>query len=668
MNIRIKKLIIPLILILLPVLVFSQNLPGVRDSYNIRLYDTSMYIDENNDRHVMEIMNLPRQSWLPLPESFKLPVRDKTVWLKISLPEGVLGQDLYLTEHFGLQSWDVFFLSEGLLLDQDTVSWVQGDNHRFNMHDQFFGFSSFQIFNSNHKDVVLLLRLNPRYGLYYDFYLRGRVNFQTQYNTWVFMQGAGVGIILVVILLTLVMSLKLMYRIDWLYLALVVSTGLNISYYTGMGPSLTSALTPWITYSVWTFITGLFCFFSILFIQEFSQIPKESRYVRRYFRAVKILSIAFPLVLTLIPEYLTLIILQFGYMFLFILILFGLLRLVSLRTNQALWIMTGWVLLVLFVVFGNLLKLKSLDIQVLPVSSYILGYGLFLIFLGTALIKHMDQMRESELRKRKSAEHIAESVLKRMGEHKRMADLGEMVSSVTHELGTPLGVTVTLSSNMSNIGHNIQQLFLDGELSEDEFRQFMTDVLESSELIEKNMENARLLIDGFKQVAADQAAPDVRDINLFHYVSQIVRILMTQIKRSPYTLNQYIPDDITIRSNPGILTQVITNLVNNAVIHGFENRKEGEINIKAERIKKDEKDYIQLIVEDNGNGISPDIQKKVFNMYFTTKKGFGGTGVGLSIVKSLVEERLNGTISLTSEPGRGTTFTILIPEKLEGQV
>ena len=225
-------------------------------------------------------------------------------------------------------------------------------------------------------------------------------------------------------------------------------------------------------------------------------------------------------------------------------------------------------------------------------------------------------IRESD--RRQSAEHMAESVLKRMGDHKRMADLGSMVSSVTHELGTPLGVTVTLSSNMINTGRNINQLFEDGDLSEDDFAFFLKDVLESSELIEKNMENARTLIDGFKQVAADQAAPDIRTLNLKSYIAQVIRILKTQVKRTPYDLLQDVPDDIFLTTTPGILTQVLTNLVNNAIIHGFSNREEGKVVISAERAPGGNSLHIR--VEDNGNGIPQEIQKKIFNMYFTTKE------------------------------------------------
>ena len=665
MNIRIKDVIPVFLFFSLTVLLQAQVLPGVTDALSIRHYNPVYYVDKSEDTNPLDIVSLPDRSWVPLPESSKISVKEKAVWIKIALPEGALGQDLYLTEHFGIRKWNVFFFSENLLLDHETISWTENLRDTQSTHSQYRGFTSFHVFNSNHKDVVLLVRLEPQYGLIYSLYLRGRVNFQNQYNSWIFLQGVGVGIIVVVILLTLAMSLKLMYKIDWLYLVVVVITGLNISYYTGMGPALLSYVIPRFSHTAWLFLLSLSNLFFILFLEEFSDFPSEKKGPVTYFFCIRLLSILFPVVILFLPAHMGPLIMHFGSLFISLLILAGLIQLVVKHSSQAAWVFTGWLGMILFITLGTILKLNHITIQILPIILFVMGDALLLIFLYTALIKQMDQQRRSELRRRRSAEHMAESILRRMGEHKRMADMGEMVSSVTHELGTPLGVTVTLSSNMTNIGQHIRQLFNKSELSEDDFKQFMTDVLESSELIEKNMENARVLIEGFKQVASDQAAPDIREFNLFHYISQVVRILTIQFKRRPYKLNLNIPGDLTIRSNPGILTQVLTNLINNAIVHGFANRQGGSIDLNARKIVKNDKKYVELVVEDDGNGIPLEIQKKVFNMYFTTRKGFGGTGVGLSIVKSLVEERLKGSISLVSIPEKGTTFTILIPESIE---
>lgn len=665
MNIRIKIFTLITAVCIVPSL-FSADLPGLNEAYPISHFDAQIYYSRNLNAHEMDILSLPDEVWKPLPESPTLSeLSERTAWLKISLPDGSLGQELFITEHYGLESWDIYFFSENLLLDRDSVNWNVYSNGQETPFIQYRGLSSFQIFNSNHKDVIILIRINADISSMYHYYLRGKINFQKKYISWILIQGIGMGFVFVLILLTLILFFRLRKKVDWSYLLLVIFTGLNISYITGMGPQLSAHFFPWLSSTIWIITLGLYNVFSINFIDEFSEIPREFKITHNYFLLLKVLALGTILLLPFISRYRVFLVLNLSTLLLFLLILIGLTRLIILKISQAVWLFSGWTLLILFSVTGYILRDILHDCLSVTVFSYISGQAVLLIFLGTALIKRMDEQRQRESIRRQSAEHVAESVVKRMGDHKRMADLGAMVSSVTHELGTPLGVAVTLSSNMSNTGRTINQLFLDSELSEDDFRIFLADIMESSELIEKNMETARTLMEGFKQVAADQAAPDLRTLNLNLYVDQVVRILLTQIKKTPYKLEQFIDSNLMLTTIPGILTQVLTNLVNNAVIHGFSDRAEGRILISADIFEQADESYIRIQVKDDGKGISPDILKKVFNIYFTTRKGLGGTGIGLSIVKSLVEEHLKGSISLESELGKGCTFTLLLPKNLK---
>lgn len=665
MNIRIKILIT--CFFLLPLLSLSSaDLPGLNKAELISHFDTKIYYSQNLNAHELDILNMPDDAWSPLPASPSLSdFREKAPWLKISLPEGSLGQELYLTEHNGLGSWDVFFFSENLLLDRESINWhVYRDENR-SSYIQYRGFSSFQIFNSNHKDVVLLIRMNPDMSSAYSFYLRGKLNFQRKYGSWIFIQGVGMGLILVLLILTLIRTIRLRHRIDFIFLILVIFAGLNISYVTGLGPQLLARFFPGISSTIWVLTLGLFNIFSINFIDEFSDLPRKYKITHDYFLMLKVLALGTLVMLPFISRYRIFLVLNLSAVMIFILILFGLIRLVTVKISQSRWLLSGWCLMSIVTITAYVLKKVLFDSQSIMVLSYILGQALLLIFLGSARIKRLDEQCRKESIRRQSAENVAASVLKRMGDQKRMADLGAMVGSVTHELGTPLGVAVTLSSNMTNTGRTINQLFRENELSEDDFKIFLADILESSELIEKNMENARTLMEGFKQVAADQAAPDLRELNLNQYVGQVIRILKTQIKKTPYILEQSIDHNLWLTTIPGILTQILTNLVNNAVTHGFSQIKEGRILISGESFEQEGKPFVKIQVKDDGNGISPDILDKVFDIYFTTRKGLGGTGIGLSIVKSLLEERLNGTISLESELGKGSTFTIILPKNLK---
>jgi len=111
-------------------------------------------------------------------------------------------------------------------------------------------------------------------------------------------------------------------------------------------------------------------------------------------------------------------------------------------------------------------------------------------------------------------------------------------------------------------------------------------------------------------------------------------------------------------SFPGPLGQVIANLVNNALMHAFDGRSEGKVELVAEYEKPD---WIALHVRDNGNGISTGNQERIFDPFFTTKMGVGGSGLGLHIVHSIVSDILGGRITVRSEEGCGTCFTLSLP-------
>ena len=118
---------------------------------------------------------------------------------------------------------------------------------------------------------------------------------------------------------------------------------------------------------------------------------------------------------------------------------------------------------------------------------------------------------------------------------------------------------------------------------------------------------------------------------------------------------------MVLDSYPGPLSQIVTNLVNNAVLHGFEGRDNGSIHIASEPCRINGKEGVKLSLRDDGKGIPADNQKKIFDPFFTTKLGKGGNGLGMHIVHNLVTGALGGDIELVSEVGVGTEFIISIP-------
>lgn len=116
-----------------------------------------------------------------------------------------------------------------------------------------------------------------------------------------------------------------------------------------------------------------------------------------------------------------------------------------------------------------------------------------------------------------------------------------------------------------------------------------------------------------------------------------------------------------MNSLPGVVTQIITNLVLNSVIHAFEEQTEpAQITIDFHCENND----VILEYRDNGAGINASLHQKIFEPFFTSKRGKGGSGLGLNLVFNLVSQKLGGQLAFESEAGKGVHFTITLPKEL----
>jgi signal transduction histidine kinase len=159
-------------------------------------------------------------------------------------------------------------------------------------------------------------------------------------------------------------------------------------------------------------------------------------------------------------------------------------------------------------------------------------------------------------------------------------------------------------------------------------------------------------------VAVDRSHAERRIFDLRESTEQIVVSLRPGLKSKPLTLAVEIPDNVTMDSYPGPYGQVLTNLVLNAVVHGFADGRSGTILVRARRVDARQ---VEITFVDDGTGMTEDVQRRVFDPFFTTRRTQGGTGLGLHIVYNLVTRQLGGRITLNSAPGRGTTFRITLP-------
>lgn len=239
----------------------------------------------------------------------------------------------------------------------------------------------------------------------------------------------------------------------------------------------------------------------------------------------------------------------------------------------------------------------------------------------------------------------------------RMAALGSMVAGVAHELNTPLGNCLLVASTLSDETRNFVRTVNDGPMKRSDLNRFVETASESTKLLLRGLQQSARLVGDFKQVAVDQSSAHRREFFLSVMLNELVALLHSGLRKTPYTLALDIPDDIKLDSFPGPLGQVFTNLVNNSVAHAFDGRDQGHMRCHAQK----QGDHVHIVFEDDGKGIPQEIIKRIFEPFFTTKFGQGGSGLGLSITFNIVTNLLGGEIRVLSTVGHGARFEISIP-------
>lgn len=240
----------------------------------------------------------------------------------------------------------------------------------------------------------------------------------------------------------------------------------------------------------------------------------------------------------------------------------------------------------------------------------------------------------------------------------RLANLGGLVAGVAHELNTPIGNAVTVASTLAERTEGFARELAAGQVRKSSLDKLIGELRDGTAILMRGLQRAADLIQHFKRVAVDQTSEQRRVFQLDELVSDIAGTMAPQMSRAGVVLETQVATVPALDSYPGPLGQVLLNLVANAQIHGIGEGNAGTITIAAREAGRD---TVEISVRDGGKGIPAHLRERVFEPFFTTRLGQGGSGLGLSIVHNIVTRLLGGTIQVDSEPGRGTTMTIRIP-------
>jgi signal transduction histidine kinase len=286
------------------------------------------------------------------------------------------------------------------------------------------------------------------------------------------------------------------------------------------------------------------------------------------------------------------------------------------------------------------------------------------VFRENAIAKRKaeDELRASRDRAEKALEDLREAQQNLIAAEK-LAALGGLVAGVAHEVNNPIGISLTVASSFARRCDEFAKEVGSGPLRRSRLDEFLEGGRDAANQLVTNLQRAGELVQSFKQVAVDRSHADRRPFDLRESTDQIVASLRPVLKKSQITLTVDVPPGISMDSYPGSYGQVLTNLFLNSVVHAFPDGRAGSVLVEARPVRDD----VDIFVSDDGVGMSEEIQRRAFDPFFTTRRGEGGTGLGLHIIFNLVTQQLGGRLAFESRLGWGTRFRITLPRVAPGE-
>jgi signal transduction histidine kinase len=258
-------------------------------------------------------------------------------------------------------------------------------------------------------------------------------------------------------------------------------------------------------------------------------------------------------------------------------------------------------------------------------------------------------------------EHLREAQAS-LVQSEKMAALGALVAGVAHEINTPIGSALTAATAFGERAKSFGALAGGGSIRRTDIDRFVGAALEASDYMQANIRRASELITGFKQIAVDQTSDERRPFRLAQCLDDVMLSLNPRLRKEAVAVVLSCPPDLELDSYPGAVAQVLTNLVMNAVAHAFGPAMADDYPRRVTvAVAPLAGDALELVVADNGGGVPADVQPRVFDPFFTTRRGQGGTGLGLHIVYNLLAQRLGGGIRVEDAEGGGARFVAWLP-------
>ena len=245
----------------------------------------------------------------------------------------------------------------------------------------------------------------------------------------------------------------------------------------------------------------------------------------------------------------------------------------------------------------------------------------------------------------------------------KFASLGSLIAGVAHEINTPLGTSITLSSYISGEHSRVQTYIDQNKLTKTVLDNYMLTTTEAIERLYKNLKRTADIVNSFKMVAIDQSTLDIRRFNVFDYINDILLAYRSKYVNTNHQIHFTCDKELEIESYPGIFAHIISHLLVNALDHAFSHTDEGQIHIEIAV----EAGQLHLQFRDNGTGIAQEHLQRVFDPFFSTSKTSGNIGLGLHTIHNMVTQLLKGNIQISSKPNEGVCVDIFTHVQLNNK-
>jgi len=246
---------------------------------------------------------------------------------------------------------------------------------------------------------------------------------------------------------------------------------------------------------------------------------------------------------------------------------------------------------------------------------------------------------------------------KQLLKQKSISNIDSLVWGMAHHLNTPIGTTITSLSIMKERIRAIEDSIRNKQLTMKQLNSQLSHINDSMQIADSSLKKAACLVDGYRDISIAQNEVIISNFNLFEFLSNCLKTKENQLLAFGVKVELVCDSKLQIATCQNLLSQVINQLLNNALVHAFDSKIESK-EIKIEVIEHEAS--IQIKYHDNGKGIEQDIKEKVFDPFFTTDMN-KGHGLGLSIVEKIINLQLNGKINLPNTL-QGTFIEIMLPK------